>query len=121
MYSNWGAMIQVKHLSLDEELAEEITSSISSDRIIIVCRDADKKIILSLLTQIGWRSHIQSVITESDLVMWYEKALHGKYSDMIGENVLLQLREEIAHEFPASDEMPDVLQARHYDKIHPLR
>ena len=121
MYSNWGAVIQVKHLSLDEELAEDITANISSDRIIIVCRDADKKIILSLLTQIGWRSHIQSIITESDLVLWYEKALRGKYSDMIGKNVLLKLREEIAHEFPASDEMPEVLKARHYEKLHPLR
>ena len=119
MYSNWGAVIQVKHLSLDEELAEDITANISSDRIIIVCRDADKKIILSLLTQIDWRSHIQSIITESDLVLWYKKALRWKYSDMIGKNVLLKLREEIAHEIPASDEMPDALRARHYGKSHP--
>ncbi|MBQ7544340.1 MAG: HaeII family restriction endonuclease [Synergistaceae bacterium] len=32
-------------LSLDEELAEDITGSISGDRIIIVCRDAEKNII----------------------------------------------------------------------------
>jgi len=37
------------------------------------------------LTQIGWRSHIQSIITENDLINWYEKALRGSYSDILGE------------------------------------
>ena len=120
MYSNWGAVIQVKHLSLDEELAEDITANISSDRIIIVCRDADKKIILSLLTQIGWRSHIQSIITENDLVLWYERALRGKCADITGSKTLHKLREEIAREFPPAHGMPEILKARHYEKIHPL-
>ena len=114
IYSNWGAVIQVKHLSLDDELAEDITSNISSDRVIIVCRDAERKTILSLLTQIGWRSHIQSIITENDLVQWYEKALRGKYSGLTGNNVLNYLRDETAGEFPSADEMPEVLRARYY-------
>ena len=114
IYSNWGAVIQVKHLSLDEELAEDITANISSDRVIIVCRDAERKTILSLLTQIGWRSHIQSIITENDLVLWYEKALRGKYSALTRDKVLECLREEIAAEFPSADVIPDALRARHY-------
>ena len=114
IYSNWGAVIQVKHLTLDEELAEDIAANISSDRIIIVCRDAEKNIILSLLTQIGWRSHIQSIITENALIMWYEKALRGKYSDFTRDKVLKTLREEIAAEFPSADAIPDVLKARNY-------
>ena len=118
MYSSWGAVIQVKHLSLDEELAEDITSNISSDRIIIVCKDAERNIILSLLTQIGWRSHIQSIITENDLVLWYGKASRGKHSASIGKNVLQRLREEIAHEFPIIQEIPEVLLSRHYEKLH---
>lgn len=117
MYSSWGAVIQVKHLSIDEELAEDITDSISSDRIIIVCRDADKSIILSLLTQIGWRSHIQSIITENDLVSWYSKALRGKYSAIVGAKVLLKLREEISREFPPANDIPDALKSRQY-KLH---
>ena len=51
MYSNWGPAIQIKHLSLDVDLAENIVSSVSSDRIIIVCKSAEKEIIVSLLTQ----------------------------------------------------------------------
>ena len=118
MYSSWGAVIQVKHLSLDEELAEDIISNISSDRIIIVCRNAEKKIILSLLTQIGWRNHIQSIITENDLVSWYGKALRGQYSASIGKSILQKLREEIAHEFPIIEEIPEVLLSRHYENLH---
>lgn len=39
MYSNWGVAIQIKHLSLDTTLAENIVSNISSNRIVIVCKD----------------------------------------------------------------------------------
>ena len=118
IYSSWGAVIQVKHLSLDEELAEEITANMSSDRIIIVCKDADKNIILSLLSQIGWRSHIQSIITEQDLILWYEKALRGKFAYFVSDKIMSFLREEIANEFPSADNIPNILSARHYEKFN---
>lgn len=118
MYSNWGPAIQIKHLSLDVELAENIVSSISSDKIVIVCKAAEKDTIVSLLSQIGWRSRIQSIVTESDLIDWYEKALRGKYSETMGEKLLDILREEIAEEFPSVTSFPEVLQQRHYETIH---
>jgi type II restriction enzyme len=80
MWANFGMAIQIKHLSLTEELAEDIVSSVSADRIVIVCKDGEKNLIVSLLNQIGWKSRIQSVITENDLTLWYEKALRGKFS-----------------------------------------
>lgn len=117
MYSNWGPAIQIKHLSLDVELAKNIVGSVSSDRIVIVCKDAEKNVILSLLTQIGWRNHIQSIVTENDLVSWYEKALRGKYADQIGDELLHRLRREIAAEFPSVDSTPEVLKSRNYDSL----
>ena len=114
MYSNWGPAIQIKHLSLDVELAENIVSSVSSDRVIIVCKEAEKAVIVSLLTQIGWRSHIQSIVTEKHLINWYEKALRGKYGDLMGDSLLETLRREISEEFPSIDETPDVLIERDY-------
>lgn len=117
MYSNWGPAIQIKHLSLDIELAESIVGSVSSDRIVIVCKEAEKEIIVSLLTQIGWRSHIQSVITEDDLINWYERALRGKYSELMGDKLISSLAEEIADEFPSVDDIPQVLKDRHYENI----
>ena len=91
--------------------------NVSSDRIVIVCKDAEKDIIVSLLTQIGWRSHIQSVVTENDLIEWYEKALRGKYADVIGNKLLDCLCSEIIQEFPSLDSTPEILKEKHYEKI----
>ncbi len=117
MYSNWGPAIQIKHLSLDVALAENIVGSVSSDRIVIVCKDAEKGVIVSLLNQIGWKSKIQSIVTEQDLIDWYEKALRGQFSAQLGDNLLLTLSEEIADEFPSVDSTPEVIKKRHYEKI----
>ena len=117
MYSNWGPAIQIKHLCLDEELAENIVDSVSSDRIIIVCKEAEQKVIFSLINQIGWKSKIQSIITEQNLFDWYEKALRGKYSNVIGNDLLQCLSTEINFEFPSIMETPDFLKNRNYDKI----
>lgn len=118
MYSNWGPAIQIKHLSLDEELAESIVTSIASDRIVIVCKDAEKRVILSLLNQIGWRSRIQSIVTESDLINWYHKALRGKYAKELGDTLLNRMRVELANEFPSVEEVPEIIRNRHYELIN---
>lgn len=117
MYSNWGPAIQIKHLSLDVELAQSIVTSISSDRIVIVCKDAEKDVILSLLNQIGWRSRIQSIVTEDDLVRWYEKALRGSHAEELGDTLLETMRKELANEFPSIDETPEIIKRRKYEKI----
>lgn len=118
MYSNWGPAVQIKHLSLDVENAENIVSGVSSDKIVIVCKSAEKNVILSLLTQIGWKSKIQSIITEQDLCAWYEKALRGKYGAVMGDKLLNALIEEIAEEFPSVDNEADCLKDRHYELLH---
>ena len=102
MFANFGLAIQIKHLSLSEELAEDIVHSVSADRIVIVCRESEKKVIVSLLTQIGWKARIQSVVTEKDLAKWYEKALRGTFSKAIGDLVLRNIEEEIIKEFPST-------------------
>lgn len=114
MYSNWGPAIQIKHLTLDLTVAHNIINSVSSDKVVIVCKDAEKDIILSLLSQIGWKSYIQSVITENDLIAWYEKALRGDHSELMGEQLLQMLRLEIAEEFPSLDDTPEIIAMRDY-------
>ncbi len=118
MYSNWGPAIQIKHLSLDIDLAQSIVNSVSSDKIVIVCKDFEKDVIISLLKQIGWSQHIQSVVTENDLINWYEKALRGSYASQLAEPLLDSLEEEITLEFPSVDETPEVLKSRNYDKVN---
>jgi len=117
MYSNWGPAIQIKHLTLSEEMAESIVDSVSSDKIVIVCKDAEERIILSLLNQIGWRNRIQSIVTESDLQHWYEKALRGIYANDVGSELLSCLCGEIANEFPSIDKTSEVLKNRKYEQI----
>ena len=117
MCSNWGLAIQIKHLSLSEEMAEGIVGSVSSDKVVIVCKDAEEKTILSLFNQIGWRNRIQGIVTESDLQDWYEKALRGTYSADLGDELLSCLCGEIANEFPSVDDMPEVLKNRNYSQI----
>ncbi|QCD51743.1 HaeII family restriction endonuclease [Campylobacter sp. RM16192] len=117
MYSSWGVAVQIKHLTLDVELAENIVGGISSDNVVIVCKDADEEIILSILTQMGWGNRVQDIVTEKDIVDWYEKALRGKFSTEMGDKLLNYLREEIKAEFPSVDGLPEILTSRHYEKI----
>ncbi|MEN9460238.1 MAG: hypothetical protein RIS84_258 [Pseudomonadota bacterium] len=105
MWANFGLAIQIKHLSLDEGLAENIVHSITADRIVIVCKEAEQKIIVSLLTQIGWKSRIQSIVTENDLITWYEKALRGQYHSLTAIHVLETLSHEIQVEFPVTENL----------------
>lgn len=117
MYSNWGPAIQIKHLALDEELAESIVSSVASDRIVIVCKEVEKGLILSILNQLGWRSRIQSIITEANIIEWYEKALRGTYARALGDKLLDSIRKELETEFPSLEDIPDILKDRHYENI----
>ncbi len=81
--------------------------------------NTEQKIILSLLTQIGWKSKIQSIITETDLLNWYEKALRGKFASTIGDAVLKNIQNQIAIEFPTTNNMEftEFYQSRGYDKL----
>lgn len=117
MYANFGAAVQIKHLSLEVQMAQNITQGVRSDKIIIVCKDAEKDIISSLLAQIGYASKIVSIITESDLTKWYEKALRGKYANKLGDEVLKNLQVEIMEEFPPTKDLPKMLTDRHYEVL----
>jgi HaeII restriction endonuclease len=119
MYANFGMAIQIKHLSLTPELAENIVSSVTADRVVIVCRDSEKSLIVSLLNQIGWKAKIQSIITESNLKEWYEKALRGSFGVDIGSKVLLTLKEQITAEFPASNnqDFTEFYESRNYNLL----
>lgn len=120
MFANFGLAIQIKHLSLTEELAEGIVNSVSFDRILIVCKDSEKNVIVSLLNQIGWKSRIQSIITESMLLDWYRKALRGKYSEELGKTVLENIRKEIISEFPTTNnsDFLSFITERGYQQLH---
>lgn len=120
MYANFGMAIQIKHLSLTSELAENIVSSITADRIVIVCKASEQAVIVSLLNQIGWKSRIQSIITEKELDDWYERALRGRYANDIGDKIIRTIKEQIVAEFPASNDSKFTIfyNSRGYDLLY---
>jgi type II restriction enzyme len=100
MYANFGSVVQIKHLDLSLPLACEISETVTSNKIIIVCKKAEEPMITSILSQVGWGGRIQSIITMEALNEWYERAMKGPYSDVLGELVLSLLADEIGNEFP---------------------
>jgi hypothetical protein len=117
MWTNFGPVIQVKHLTLDPELVENIAEGIAADRIIIVSLDAERDSIAALLEQVGWGSRIQGIITLGDLSEWYSLCLSKKYRDTLGRFILTDVLREFESEFPSIVEIEPFMKERGYDQI----
>ena len=115
IWANFGPAIQVKHLSLTQELAENIVEQIPSDQIVIVCRDSEREVIERITEQLNFR--IQGIITESQLVAWYDRALHGNFHERLGNDLLKSLKTEFQNEFPFSETFEGFYQDRRYDIV----
>lgn len=118
MWANFGPAIQVKHLSLDVDIANSIVGQVDADRIVIVCKDCDARTIDLVIRQTGDR-RIQGIVTERQLEQWYDKALRGQYSENLGPTLLESVCMEIEREFPSDgqNEIAKILDRRGYDRI----
>lgn len=117
IWANFGVAIQIKHLSLTLPMADDIASDITADRIIVVCKECEKEVLVSVLQQFGNAGRIQSVITEDDLDLWYEKALRGRSAKLIGDKVMKRLEDEIKVEFPSTAEFEGFFAERGYGHL----
>lgn len=119
MWANFGPAIQIKHLDLSQQLADDIVSSVSAERIVIVCRDADALVTKAVLGQLGYSHRVQSIVLESDLIRWYEEAFRGEFGGTIGSRVLGEIVNELQAEFPSTkaDEWLEFWSGRGYDEI----
>lgn len=117
MWANFGAAIQVKHLTLTPDVVENIAGGILADRIVIVCLTSEKKAIEGLLRQVGWGNRIQGIITINDLEKWYQLCLSNKYKNKLGKNLLGDIGREFNAEFPSGKEQNIFMQEKGYDKI----
>jgi hypothetical protein len=93
MWANFGSIVQVKHIDLHEDLAEDIVENTTADEVVIVCRDADAEMVERLLRQLGHK--IRGIIRESELIEWYGVAF-GKYRRELGEAILDQPQSELS-------------------------
>lgn len=117
MWANFGTAIQVKHLTLTPELTEEIIDGIEADRIVIVCRDAEREPIEALLRQLGLTERMQGIITLSDLHEWYTLCLSERYRDRLARTLLADLVREFDSEFPSSTATEPFMDERGYNAI----
>jgi HaeII restriction endonuclease len=92
MWSNFGTAVQVKHLTLDAELAECIAEGIMAEGVVIVCRDAEKAAIDAILEQVGWGQRIRGIVTLSDLEGWYALCLGPKHRAVLAGSRFRPLR-----------------------------
>jgi len=118
MWTNFGAAVQVKHLTLTPEDIEDIAEDIRADRIVVVCVEAEKRPIEALLKQVGWGERIKGIITLDDLDYWYNLCLSEKYLDKLGSSLLADLGREFICEFPSTEEIVPFLRERGYDGMN---
>lgn len=119
MWANFGTAIQVKHLTLTPELTEEIIVGIEADKIVIVCRDAERQPIEALIRQLGLGDRMQGIITLSDLHDWYTLCLSERYRDRLAHTLLTDLVREFDSEFPSSTAVEPFMKERGYDNGSP--
>jgi hypothetical protein len=117
IWANFGCAVQVKHLTLNSKLANQIVDQIESDHIVIVCRDADAQVIETIAKQISWGQRVRGIVKESNLLDWYERCLRGKFSNQLAAPLLQQLCESFNAEFPQASTLADFLEERGYNSI----
>jgi type II restriction enzyme len=117
MWANFGLAIQIKHLTLDTEIAQDIVDKVESDHIVIVCRDAHADVIRVITQQISWGQRVRGIIRESELIDWYERCLRGRFSSLLAIPLLNCLSDSFKKEFPHSIALAKFLEEREYLKI----
>ncbi|MBI2176648.1 HaeII family restriction endonuclease [Candidatus Woesearchaeota archaeon] len=114
MWTNFGPAVQVKHVSLSEELAEDVSENIAADKIILVCLDGESELIERVMSQLPVGGRIQGIITISDLECWYKTCFSDKYRANLGKSLLADLQREFEFEFPSETELTPFMQKRGY-------
>lgn len=117
MWGNFGVAIQVKHLTLNEKLANEIVDQIEADNIIIVCQSAEFNAIETIVKQISWGKRVRGIIQEEELIELYEKCLRGKFSKKLAKPLHDCLINSFKAEFPQVGGIIDFIEQRGYADI----
>ena len=118
MWSSFGAAIQVKHLSLTEELLDDISFDVTADRLVIVCKEAESRILDHIFSKTGARSKVQAIVTQEELKKWYDRCLSDAFSDTLGNMLLDIFKQEFQYEFPfVRSYLDELFEEREYKKV----
>ncbi|MGL4942235.1 MAG: HaeII family restriction endonuclease [Thermoguttaceae bacterium] len=103
MWANFGPAVQVKHLTLSQEQVSGICHGLRADQVIIVCKESEAKVIETVVRQIGDVQTLRGIITEKDLIRWYDLCFSKPYRASLGKRLLAAMVAEFRAEFPLSD------------------
>lgn len=105
--TNFGQMVQVKYVNISESAVKKIDKRAFVDEIIIVCKDAERSIIESVTSQIGYE-RIRAIVTISEIKKWVDKAFN-EYPTTLGSKIIFFLKNEFGEEFTQGDwKIPDI-------------
>ncbi|OGB90541.1 hypothetical protein A2625_03230 [candidate division WOR-1 bacterium RIFCSPHIGHO2_01_FULL_53_15] len=119
IWSNFGPVIQIKHVALDQENFSNITDQVADNaEIIIVCKSAEEQAIKNVLRQTGLSRKIKGIVNQDNLGEWYERCISDKYARTLGQEILRVLKSEFLQEFPsAGPKLFSFLKERGYDRV----
>jgi hypothetical protein len=120
MWANFGPAIQVKHLSLSRDLADEIVGQLDADRIVIVCRDTSATILHDVLHKSSAGKRITGVVQQSDLVRWYGTIMKGSRANDLGRKLIDKLIECFNAEFPQATTVTEAFMSERGYRPHAL-
>lgn len=117
MVANFGPAIQVKHLTLDADAIADICDGLTADRIVIVCKDTEVKVLDAVIKQLGLSERLQGLVTFSDLQSWYRICLNPEHRKTLGESLLKDFICEFSNEFPSLDGLEGFMTKRKYQIV----
>jgi hypothetical protein len=115
--ANFGPAIQVKHLTLDADAIADICDGLTADRIVIVCKDTEVKVVDAVIKQLGLSDRLQDLVTFGDLQAWYKVCLSPQNRDTLGKSLLKDFIREFSNEFPSLDGLENFMTGRKYQTV----
>ena len=97
---NFETTLKFKYITLDKHTVPANTSNLTNEKMIIVCKDAEKDTIKNLTIQFGIMERIRGIIPENTLVEWYHKCIGRKYINSMGKTLMETLNKKFKKEFP---------------------
>jgi hypothetical protein len=91
--------LMIKYITLHEHSATANTPNLPNNKMIIVCKDAEKNIIRNFTIQLGIMERIIGIIPENILIKWYHKCINPKYIHSIGKVLMETLNKKFKKEF----------------------
>jgi hypothetical protein len=94
--------IRIKYIAIDNDTVPANSHSMTNEKMIIVCKDAEKAVIKHLTILFGLEERIRGIIPEHTLFEWYHKCTSPQYMNSMGKPVIETLNKRFKKEFSST-------------------